>query len=99
MGDFSYSMGDSLMVLTARFRLTRTRFRLSRTRFDSLENDFPPGGLLYIMGDFHITWGLLHNMGDYYILWEIFYVTWGIFLYSLGDSTMVIPARFRLTWK
>ena len=26
---------------------------------DSLENDFPPGGLLYIMGDFHITWGIL----------------------------------------
>ena len=25
---------------------------------DSLENDFPPGGLLYIMGDFHITWGI-----------------------------------------
>ena len=40
MGDFLYSMGDSSMVLTARFRLTRTCSDLDS---DSLGTDFVLG--------------------------------------------------------
>ena len=52
MGDFSYSMGDFTMVITARVRLTRTCFDFGS---DSLGNDFLYGGFLYNMGDFYIT--------------------------------------------
>ena len=40
MGDFLYSMGDSSMVLTARFRLTRTCSDLDS---DLLGTDFVLG--------------------------------------------------------
>ena len=59
-------MGDSHIVIPARFRLTRTCFRLKRKRnyfdFDSLGNDFfigiliKHGGFLYSMGDSNIVW-------------------------------------------
>ena len=49
-GGFLYSMGDSTIVITARFRFTRTCFRLKRKRnffyFDSLGNDFLIGILI-----------------------------------------------------
>ena len=52
-------MGDSHIVIPARFRLTRTCFRLKRKRnyfdFDSPGNE----EFLYNMGDF------LYNMGDF----------------------------------
>ena len=43
VGDFSYSMGDFTMVITARVRLTRTCFDFGS---DSLGNDFLYEGFL-----------------------------------------------------
>ena len=43
MGDFSYSMGDSTMVIIARFRLTRPVFDFDS---DSLGNDFSLWGII-----------------------------------------------------
>ena len=52
MRDFSYSMGDFTMVITARVRLTRTCFDFGS---DSLGNNFLYEGFLYNMGDSYIT--------------------------------------------
>ena len=65
MGDFYvtwgflYSMGDSTIVITARFRLTRTCFRLKRKK--EISSISTHSEMISLKG-------FLYNMGDSYIV-------------------------------